>query len=157
MKHSVITSGESQRERTRDSLFMGAKVTVGQSPIAVSTVIRNLSAGGVMIDAPTTLKKNDVVISHLRNIGDVRGTVAWVHNGRAGIMFDQPIDPEEVRSSIKKPSEIKPIVNGAVLSPLAKGSFVDVMIPGFGTFRGSVDWVEDKRMGLSFERSLLLR
>ncbi len=154
MKHSAITAGESQRERMRDSLFMGAKITIGASPVAVSTVIRNLSDGGVMIDSPVGLKKGQRVTTHLRNVGDVAGSVAWVHNGRAGVMFDAKISPEDVRSSIKKTTLPPPPLQGTGLALLAKGSVVDVVVPGVGQMRGTVDWIEDKRMSLSFERSL---
>lgn len=155
MKHSVISSGESQRGLTRDSLFMGAKITIGSSPVAVSTVIRNLSAGGAMIDSPTGLKKDDFVITHLRNLGEVPGKVAWVHDGRAGVTFDFRIDPDEARSAVKRPGSAKPIVQHSILSPLTKGSIVEVNIPGVGVVRGTVEWLEDKRMSLTFERSLL--
>lgn len=124
MKHSVIDEGASQREQMRDSLSMGAKISIGTSPVAVSTVIRNLSPGGAMIDSPIGLKKGDRVITHLRNLGEVPGNVAWVHEGRAGVMFDFRIDPDDVRTAIKKPGAAKPIVQHSVLSPLTKGSIV---------------------------------
>jgi len=155
VKHTVISSGESQRGLTRDSLFMGAKITIGSSPVAVSTVIRNLSAGGAMIDSPVGLKKDDYVITHLRNLGEVPGKVAWVHDGRAGVTFDFRIDPDDVRAAVKRPGLGKPIVKHSTLAPLEKGSMVEVNVPGIGILRGTVDWLEDKRMTLSFERSLL--
>ena len=154
MEHSVVKSGESQRELTRDSLFMGAKMSISGSPVAITTVIRNLSAGGVMVDAPVGLKKQERVVTHLRNLGEVIGTVAWVHNGRAGVMFDEQINPDDVRSTIKKTSGAPKIIKGASLAPLSKGSSVEVNVPGIGTLRGTVDWIEDTRMGLSFEHSL---
>jgi len=157
VKHSVIDMGESQREQTRESLFMGAKITIAKSPVAVPTVIRNLSATGAMIDSPVGLRPNDEVTTHLRNLGEVPGRVAWVHNGRAGIMFDFRIDPDDVRTAIKRPGAAKPIVQGLVLAPLTKGSVVEVNIPGIGHIRGTVEWLEDKRMTLCFERSLLSR
>ncbi len=157
MEHSVISSGESQREQNRDSLFMGAKITIGTSPVAVSTVIRNLSAGGVMIDSPVGLKKGDRVVTHLRNLGEVPGDVAWVHNGRAGVMFDFRIEPDDVRSTIKRTGVVKSVVQGSSLAPIAKGTLVEVNVPGVGQMRGTVDWIEDKRMTLSFEKSLFNR
>ena len=155
MKHSVISEGESQRNQTRDSRFMGAKITFGSSAVAISTVIRNLSAGGAMIDSPAGLKKDDYVVTHLRNLGEVPGKVAWVHDGRAGVTFDFRIDPDDVRSAIKRTGVAKPIVQQTVLSPLTKGSVVEVNVPGVGILRGTVEWLEDKRMSLTFERSLL--
>lgn len=155
MKHSVISSGESQRGLVRDSLFMGGKITIGASPVAVSTVIRNLSAGGAMIDSPTGLRKGDFVITHLRNLGEVPGKVAWVHDGRAGVTFDFRIDPDEARAASKRPGLAKPIVQHSVLAPLTKGAVVEVNVPGIGLLRGTVEWLEDKRMSLTFERSLL--
>jgi hypothetical protein len=157
VEHSDIKIEDMQRERTRDSLFMGAKVTIGSSSVAVSTVVRNLSDGGMMIDSPAGIQKDQRITTHLKHVGDVQGSVAWVHNGRAGIMFDTKIDPEEVRSGLKKGISATSVTAGAVLSPLAKGSVVEVNIPGLGSFRGAIDWVDDKAMGVSFERSLLNR
>jgi len=157
VEHSVIKSDESQRERKRDSLFMGAKISIVNSAIAVPTVIRNLSVGGVMIDCSIGLRKGARVNLNLRNIGNVAGCVTWVRDGRAGVMFDDPIDPDDVRSSIKKPKVRTPEVKGASLAPLSEGSHVEVNVPGIGLLHGCVDWIEDKRMGLSFESSLLDR
>ena len=159
MEHSVVNAGETQRERTRDSLFMGAKITIGNSLAAVSTVIRNLSPGGVMIDCPTGLKKDQRVTTHLRNVGEVGGTVCWVHNGRAGVMFDEQIDPEDVRRTVGKPKPegVQAAVAGVFSVQLAKGVVLDVLVPGIGSIKGTVDWVEEKRMGISFDRSLFHR
>ena len=154
MKHSAISTGESQREQARDSLFMGAKITIGSSPVAVSTVIRNLSTGGAMIDCPTGLKKDDHIVTHLRTLGEVPGKVAWVHDGRAGVTFDFRIDPDDVRTSIKRPGTTQTIIKQGSFTPLAKGSVVEVSVPGLGQLRGTVEWIEDKRLSLTFERSL---
>jgi hypothetical protein len=155
VEQSAITAGESQRERLRDSLFMGAKVSIGASRIAVATVIRNLSDGGVMIDSPNALKKGDRLTTHLRNLGEVPGTVAWVHNGRAGVMFDDKIDPDSVRSAIMKASSPAARPVGKSSAILAAGATLDVNIPGLGPMRATVDWVEDTRLVLSFDRALV--
>lgn len=155
MQQNVVDNLESQRALARESLFMGAKITVGTSPVAVSTVIRNLSAGGAMIDCPAGLKKGDEVVTHLRNIGEVPGKVAWIHAGRAGVMFAYCVDPDEARTAIKRTALAKPTIKGASLSPLSKGAVVEVHAPGMGVLRGTIEFVENKRMSLIFEKSLL--
>ena len=157
MKHSVIKADESHRERTRDSLFMGAKISIIDSAVVAPTVIRNLSVGGVMIDCPTGLREGARVNLNLRNLGNVSGSVAWVRDGRAGVMFDAPINPDDIRSTITKPKVRPTAIKGASLAPLSEGSYVEVNVPGVGRLHGYVDWIEDKRMGLSFESSLLDR
>ena len=62
--------------------------------------IRNLSAGGLMAEAPVDVERGDVVHVDLRNVGDVSGKVAWTAEGRFGVAFDHPIDPKLVRKSV---------------------------------------------------------
>jgi len=52
--------------------------------------IRNLSAGGVMIECPLPLAVDDPVELHLRSGSHVRGTVRWAKEGQAGVAFDDP-------------------------------------------------------------------
>lgn len=52
--------------------------------------IRNLSAGGVMIECPLPLAEDDVVELQLRSGHRIGGLVRWVREGQAGIAFDDP-------------------------------------------------------------------
>ncbi len=52
--------------------------------------IRNLSGGGVMIECNLPLAVDDAVSLCLRSGHELGGRVRWVHEGRAGIAFDEP-------------------------------------------------------------------
>lgn len=55
-------------------------------------VIRNISAGGVMVQLTTPLGTGDRVAVELKSSAVVRGYVAWIRDRAAGIRFDEPID-----------------------------------------------------------------
>jgi len=81
--------------------------------------IRNLSAGGVMIECPLPLAVDDPIELHLRSGSEVRGTVRWAKDGQAGIAFDDPASaalvgatqqPAAKRASIRRqPESASPI------------------------------------------------
>ena len=58
--------------------------------------VRNLSAGGLMAELPQAVAPDSVVEVELPAHGWVRGRVAWQTEGRAGIAFDEPVDPQAV-------------------------------------------------------------
>lgn len=88
---------ESQREKSRDSLFLSADLTFDDSPRQYSVRVRNISAGGMMIDITAPREKGLGVTAILKNIGEVRGKVVWSTAKRIGITFDQEIDPHLAR------------------------------------------------------------
>lgn len=94
------TSGQPKRELDRDSLFLKATLRFVDGDDCGEVRIRNLSAGGLMAEAPVIAKRGDKVELELRNIGRVTGYVAWVAQGRIGIAFDHPIDPKLARKPV---------------------------------------------------------
>ena len=94
------TSGQPKRELDRDSLFLKASLRFVDGDDCGEVRIRNLSAGGLMAEAPVIAKRSDRVEMELRNIGRVTGYVAWVAQGRFGIAFDHPIDPKLARKPV---------------------------------------------------------
>lgn len=88
-----------QRSRKRDSLFLAARMSVGDKP-ATDIRVRNLSEGGLMIDNAPPMAIGTELAVELRNIGAVPGRVAWYVEGRAGIAFDVPIDPIKARKPV---------------------------------------------------------
>ncbi|WP_108812191.1 PilZ domain-containing protein [Sphingorhabdus sp. Alg231-15] len=94
------TSGLPKRELDRDSLFLKATLRFVNGDDCGEVRIRNLSAGGLMAEAPVIAKRGDKVELELRNIGRVTGYVAWVAQGRLGIAFDHPIDPKLARKPV---------------------------------------------------------
>ena len=58
--------------------------------------MRKLSRTGLMGEADTVPDLWTPIEVSLRNIGKVRGFVAWVEGNRFGICFDENIDPAQV-------------------------------------------------------------
>jgi hypothetical protein len=94
---------EMKRKAERDSLFLSAtlKVTGIASPMTVR--VRNLSNGGMMIDGNAMLVPGQAVQTELRGIGAITGVIAWVEAGRAGVAFDDMVDPKLARSQPTPP------------------------------------------------------
>lgn len=59
--------------------------------------IRNLSAGGIMVETGLPLGVDDPVRLQLRSGRVVRGTVRWAHGRKAGIAFADPRSAEWVK------------------------------------------------------------
>ncbi|WP_339692246.1 PilZ domain-containing protein [uncultured Parasphingorhabdus sp.] len=89
-----------KRQLDRDSLFLKAELRFVDGDDCGEVRIRNLSAGGLMAEAPVLAKRGDNVEIELRNIGRITGYVAWVAQGRFGIAFDHPIDPKLARKPV---------------------------------------------------------
>lgn len=92
-------TGETDEERSarRSSLFITGTLE-GQPGTAASTVrVRNLSAGGAMIEGYAQLSIGMSVRLVLTGIGPVEGTIAWIESSRAGVSFDHRIDPEQAK------------------------------------------------------------
>jgi PilZ domain len=93
-------SGVAKREIDRDSLFLKAELRFPASNEQGEVRIRNLSAGGLMAEAPVQVARGEKVELNMRNIGWISGVVAWVAEGRIGIAFDHPIDPKAARKPV---------------------------------------------------------
>ena len=91
-----------QRSDPRDSLFLTAKFRI-QGESAVEQVrVRNLSAGGLMIELDDPIDPDTPVELEVRGIGRISGKIAWRAVGRAGVAFDKPVDPKKARKPIGK-------------------------------------------------------
>lgn len=116
MKHTPNIGGkrqdsDHQRGTTRDTMLLQAKL---RHPIDGSEHIarvRNLSAGGMMVEISNPFDKGDALLIELRGIGEVTGHVAWAEHGRIGIALDSPIDPTLAR---------KPLPQGASTHAITK-------------------------------------
>lgn len=89
-----------KRGQNRDSLFLKATLRFASTQDEGEVRIRNLSAGGLMAEAAVQVPRGEKVELKLRNIGWIRGTVAWVAEGRIGIAFEHPIDPKLARKPV---------------------------------------------------------
>ena len=87
-------------DRGRDSLFLLARMWVDGSARELRVRVRNLSAGGLMVELPEPVSPDSAVEIELRGLGRVTGRVAWQTEGRAGIAFDRQIDPQRARKPV---------------------------------------------------------
>lgn len=107
------------RSADRDSLFMQASVVVPGQPAAVTVRVRNLSAGGMLAEAKICgLAQGAAVEVELRNVGEVPGRVVWVGDGKFGIAFDHPVDPQAVRRQVVQKLEVPPHISALNNGPL---------------------------------------
>lgn len=84
----------------RDSLFLMADIAFDGGEPEARVKVRNLSAGGMMVEGDLWLKRGARVSVTLRNIGPVAGIVVWARSPRIGIAFEQEIDPKLARSEV---------------------------------------------------------
>ena len=85
------------RSLKRDSLFLTAELTLSDDGEPLRVKVRNLSDGGMMAEAPVRVERGMRLSIHLRNIGTIKGSVAWTQDNRFGIVFDNEIDSKKVR------------------------------------------------------------
>lgn len=88
------------RDVDRDSLFLVTDLVRDDGQVPASVRVRNLSAGGMMVEGDVRLKRGTRVAAELRNIGPVAGTVVWALGRRLGIIFDELIDPKLARMQV---------------------------------------------------------
>lgn len=114
-----------KRGLDRDSLLLKAVLRFPRTKDEGEVRIRNLSAGGLMAEAPLRVVRGEAVEIHLRSIGWISGHVAWVTEGRLGIAFDHPINPKDARKPMgttehEVPTYLKKLNNPAAPSKLRR-------------------------------------
>ena len=109
----ILGFGEmSARGADRDSLFMLSDISVAGWPAPVSARVRNLSAGGMLVELPRQITQGLAVRATLPNIGEVAGRCVWSGEGRYGVAFDHAIDPKAVRRRSAANHELPPTLLG---------------------------------------------
>jgi hypothetical protein len=114
-----------KRGLDRDSLLLKAILRFPRTKDEGEVRIRNLSAGGLMAEAPLRVARGELVEIHLRSIGWISGHVAWITEGRLGIAFDHPINPKDARKPVGTaeldiPHYLKKLNNPAAPSKLRR-------------------------------------
>lgn len=95
--------GENEhRQIERDSLFLLADMRIDGVSGDHKVRVRNVSAGGLMADGGPVAQRGTAVWVHLRNVGWVQGTIAWVQDNRCGVAFREEIDPKLARAPLTK-------------------------------------------------------
>ena len=119
MSSDPISSPEAMdvapRTSERRNFFLLTSISTAEHG-TLSAKVRNLSAGGMMIefaDEPD-LEKGHRLTADLRNIGRVKGEIAWSAGRRFGVKFDRVIDPEAARKPVSAgggtPDFVKPVL-----------------------------------------------
>ena len=88
-------------------MFLSTEIMVEGARKPVSVRVRNLSPGGMMIDAPSALAVDTRLSAEIRGLGEIAGRIAWHTAGRAGVAFDEEIDPKLARSGVVTPASGK--------------------------------------------------
>ncbi len=88
------------RNNGRNSLLVKASLRFPTTGEQGEVRVRNISAGGLMAEAPVRAGRGEPVEVNLKNVGWVSGKVAWIAESRFGIAFDYPIDPAATRVPI---------------------------------------------------------
>ncbi len=115
--HSAATEEDEAaaagRHGARDSLMLTAQLRFDGDPEIHQVRVRNLSAGGLMAEHAGFVDVGDRLEVEVRNIGWVKGRIAWATDGRVGIAFDREVDPMAARKPVgqgtQTPSFVKPI------------------------------------------------
>jgi len=106
------------RSADRDSLFLQANLILPGQTVPLAVRVRNLSAGGMLAEAPSRgIAQGMVIEIELRNVGFVPGRIVWIGEGKFGIAFDHPVDPQAVRRQVVQKMEVPPHIS-ALNGPL---------------------------------------
>ncbi len=88
------------RNGARESIFFGANLTFTTTGEKLAVRVRNISSGGMMVDCTIGGAIGDVVIADVKNVGKVRGRIAWAVPPRMGIAFDHTINASLARVKV---------------------------------------------------------
>ena len=91
------------RDKSRESIFLGAVVRIGDETQSRNVRVRNISSGGMMIDLPGPQPRGLSVVAEMKGVGEVRGQIVWSTENRAGIAFAKVVDPKLARHTPAAP------------------------------------------------------
>ena len=169
-------------ERYLSLLRVGAIMVDGRRELCL---IRNISAGGMMIRAYSNIAIGTSLTVELKKGDPVSGVVKWIDGDMTGVTFDAPIDvllllapagegprPRLPRIEVDCTAWVREdgdVVRTRVLnvsqggirvesrSALSVGADVVVTLPGLTPSAGVVKWSSGEAYGIAFNRSLALR
>jgi hypothetical protein len=181
---AATAPGKSERrggERHLSLLRVGAIMVEGRRELCL---IRNISAGGMMIRAYSDIHPGTPLSVELKQGDAVAGTVQWKDGGLTGVTFDSPIDvlgllappgdgprPRLPRIEIECTAWVRQeaqvirtraanVSQGGVCvetpAKLVVGGDVVVTLPGLTPAAGVVRWSDDGTYGIEFNRALVL-
>jgi len=184
--YSLAASAPVRPERRENERFLSllrvdAMVVDGRRELCL---IRNVSAGGMMIRAYSPIPVGTALSIELKQGDPVSGFVQWVEDGLTGVTFNSPIDvlallappgdgprprlPRieiECTAWVRQEAEVMRtravnISQGGIrietTSPLNVGGDVVVTLPGLTPAAGVVKWRDGDCYGIAFNRALIL-
>ena len=184
--YSLAASPPKQPDRRESDRYLsllrvGAIAIGGKRELCL---IRNISAGGMMIRAYSPIPVGTRLSVELKQGDPVEGTVKWVEDGLTGVAFDVPIDvvlllaapgdgprPRLPRIEVECTAWVRQdgdvartrvanVSQGGVCvrsdAALTVGADVVVTLPGLAPAPGVVKWAEGGTYGISFNRALVL-
>lgn len=184
--YSLATSTPKQPDRREADRFLsllrvGALMVEDRRELCL---IRNISAGGMMIRAYSTIAVGTPLTIELKQGDPLDGVVQWVENGLTGVRFDSPIDvvallappgdgprPRLPRIELECTAWIRQdadvirtrtvnVSQGGVRietgARLSIGGDVVVTLPGLTPAAGVVKWKDGEAYGVSFNRGFIL-
>jgi PilZ domain-containing protein len=98
-------SDRRKQSRQISILRVGTLIVDGRRELCL---VRNISAGGLMAHAYSTLQLGQRVEAELKSGQSIPGKVAWIEKATVGIAFDQPIDLEDMLTNQTGPNGEKP-------------------------------------------------
>ncbi len=142
-------------------------------------LIKNISAGGMMIRAYCRIAEGDTLTVELKNGEPIAGRAIWTKGQNVGVEFDEKIDIIDILSTTMDgprprmprievacpvtlyvdsqpiPARIEDISQGgvkiAIHHPLPRGGKdLGVALPGLAPIRASVRWQNDESAGITF-------
>ena len=167
-------------ERHLTLFRVGAAVIGGERELCL---IRNISAGGMMLRLFTPVEVGQPLGVELKNGIPIAGKVSWVKEGQVGVAFDQPIDVLDFLSTDDGPRPRMPRIETDAIIQVRQGAStyrlracdisqggvkveaghelsvdaeVVVSLPGLSPEPGIVRWLSGGFAGLSFNRPLPL-
>lgn len=168
-------------ERHLSLLRVGAIMIEGRRELCL---IRNISAGGMMIRAYSPIQARTPISVELKQGDPVSGMVQWTEHDLAGVSFDTPIDvvallappsegprPRLPRIEVDCTAWVRQeadvirtrainVSQGGIrvqtAAALAVGGDAVVTLPGLTPAAGVVKWNEDEAYGIAFNRALIL-
>jgi hypothetical protein len=184
--YSLAASAPRQPDRRESDRYLsllrvGAISVEGQRELCL---IRNVSAGGMMIRAYSAIVVGTRLSVELKQGDPVTGTVRWVEDGLTGVAFDAPIDlvqllsapgdgprprlpriEVECRGWVRQDGDvvrarITNISQGGIRmecdAMLTIGADVVVTLPGMAPAAGVLKWSDGEIYGVAFNRALVL-
>ena len=164
------------------TLFRVGSITVGER--RELCLIKNISAGGMMIRAYCALEPETRVLVELKRGEQIGGRVNWIREGSAGIEFDERVDVVELlATSMDGPRPRMPRVEVRCIASVRHGSQVygmrahdisqgglkvesnrdlaigtDVLVtlPGLPSQQGVIRWKDGRCYGITFQHLLAL-